>query len=161
MADTLVPIKQYVDTAANLASANPTPLVRQIIYESDTGRTKIGDGTTAYNSLPYAKLHYNTYALDSETLQTTTFTAAKFVINTVDCSGGAVTVNPPSSPVVNDRFAVVDATASAKINNITVDFVTATQKFYGSSSNNYVINANGGFVEFVYIGSTTGWISSK
>lgn len=54
MADTLVPIKQYIDTAANLTAANPTPLLRQIIYESDTGKKKIGDGTTAYNSLAYA-----------------------------------------------------------------------------------------------------------
>lgn len=55
MPDTLVPIKQYIDTAANLSSSNPTPLERQIIYESDTGERKIGDGSTAYNSLPYAK----------------------------------------------------------------------------------------------------------
>lgn len=40
-------------TAAALASVNPTPLEGEIVWESDTNKLKIGDGTTAYNSLPY------------------------------------------------------------------------------------------------------------
>jgi hypothetical protein len=43
-----------VDTAANLASGNPVLLKGQIGYETDTLSFKIGDGTTAYNSLTYA-----------------------------------------------------------------------------------------------------------
>lgn len=46
-------VTALVDTAANLASANPTPLQGQIAYETDTLSFKIGDGTTAYNSLSY------------------------------------------------------------------------------------------------------------
>jgi hypothetical protein len=41
------------DTAANLASANPTPMKGQIAYETDTKYFKLGDGSTAYNSLSY------------------------------------------------------------------------------------------------------------
>ncbi len=43
----------YVDTAANLASANPVLFKGQIGYETDTKYFKIGDGATAYNSLSY------------------------------------------------------------------------------------------------------------
>jgi hypothetical protein len=42
-----------VDTAANLALANPVLIKGQIGYETDTLSFKVGDGTTAYNSLTY------------------------------------------------------------------------------------------------------------
>jgi len=44
----------YVGTAANIASANPVLFKGQIGYESDTLSFKIGDGSTAYNTLTYA-----------------------------------------------------------------------------------------------------------
>lgn len=40
-----------VDTAANWASTNRTPLADELCIESDTGVMKIGDGATAYLSL--------------------------------------------------------------------------------------------------------------
>jgi hypothetical protein len=42
-----------VDTAANFASANPILALGETSWEQDTFRIKIGDGVTAYNSLPY------------------------------------------------------------------------------------------------------------
>lgn len=53
MADKIIPIREYADTAANLASDNDVILDRQLVIEKDTGRAKIGDGVTAYNSLDY------------------------------------------------------------------------------------------------------------
>lgn len=44
-------------TAANLATVNEIPLVREMIIETDTGFFKIGNGTTDYNSLPYAGIY--------------------------------------------------------------------------------------------------------
>lgn len=41
------------DTAANWTSANPTLAAGQPGYETDTGRVKIGDGSTAWTSLAY------------------------------------------------------------------------------------------------------------
>jgi len=41
------------DTAANMASNNPVLLKGQLGYETDTKYFKIGDGSTAYNSLGY------------------------------------------------------------------------------------------------------------
>ena len=40
-------------TAAVLASVNPTPAAGEAIVETDTGKVKVGDGSTPYNSLPY------------------------------------------------------------------------------------------------------------
>lgn len=115
-------------------------------------KTDGSGGTSWYD--PTSKAH------TTETLQSSTFTATKFIFNLVDCSAGTITVNPPSSPAVNDRFAVSDATANAGTNNITIDFDTANQNLYGVQQN-YIINADGGTVEFVWVGSTTGWISNK
>ncbi len=46
--------KQRRDTAANWTAANPTLLAGEIGIESDTSKIKIGDGSTAWNSLAYA-----------------------------------------------------------------------------------------------------------
>ncbi|MGH8032522.1 MAG: hypothetical protein ACREO8_09205 [Luteimonas sp.] len=40
-------------TAVNLATVNEVPLVRELVIERDTRKMKLGDGVTAYNSLPY------------------------------------------------------------------------------------------------------------
>lgn len=41
------------DTAANWTANNPTPASGEPCFETDTGKFKIGDGTTAYNDLAY------------------------------------------------------------------------------------------------------------
>lgn len=41
------------DTAANWTTNNPTPASGEPCFETDTGKLKIGDGTTAYNDLAY------------------------------------------------------------------------------------------------------------
>jgi hypothetical protein len=43
-------------TAASWTSNNPTLLAGEIGVESDTGKTKVGDGTTAWTSLDYNSL---------------------------------------------------------------------------------------------------------
>jgi len=46
--------QQKRDTAANWTSNDPTLLSGEWGYESDTGKYKIGDGTTAWISLLYS-----------------------------------------------------------------------------------------------------------
>jgi len=52
---TTVPVKmaQRRDTAANWTSVNPTLLAGEIGIESDTGKLKIGNGSSAWSSLSY------------------------------------------------------------------------------------------------------------
>lgn len=45
--------KQRRGTSAALADQNEVPASGQIIYETDTNRIKVGNGTTPYNSLPF------------------------------------------------------------------------------------------------------------
>lgn len=41
-------------TAAALTAENPVLLAGEVVYESDTGRHKLGDGVKGWNALPYA-----------------------------------------------------------------------------------------------------------
>lgn len=55
--NTLIQIRR--GTAATWTSTNPTLSAGEWGYETDTGRSKIGDGSTVWNSLKYATTLYN------------------------------------------------------------------------------------------------------
>ena len=55
-------IQQKYDTAENWLTNNPILLQGELGYESDTGKIKIGDGTSSWNSLSYI----NAVSLDSD-----------------------------------------------------------------------------------------------
>ena len=93
-------------------------------------------------------------------LKTSTHTALKFEIALIDVSSGPATITPPSDPVLGDWFAVSDAIAKSSSDNITIDFSGSSQNLYGSPQD-YIINADGGYVKFIYAGSVTGWIATK
>jgi hypothetical protein len=44
-------------TAAALTATNPVIADGQVVYETDTGRIKIGDGVTAWTSLRYVQIN--------------------------------------------------------------------------------------------------------
>lgn len=75
-------IQHLGGTAAALASANPVLLSLEECFETDTTRSKIGDGTTAWNSLPY-----NDAAIYAPIVE---------AVNTVATSGSAQTIPDPS-----------------------------------------------------------------
>ena len=49
-----VQIQQRIDTASAFSTANPTLLLGEVAWESDTKKYKIGDGNTQWSSLAYA-----------------------------------------------------------------------------------------------------------
>jgi hypothetical protein len=49
-------IAQLRGTAAQLRATNATPVANRLCIETDTGKAKIGDGSTAFNSLSYTTL---------------------------------------------------------------------------------------------------------
>lgn len=96
----------------------------------------------------------------SEDVKASAFTATLGLIDQVNTTSGAITVTAPSSPIIGSRFGIVDARATSATNNITVNFTTTSQKLYGTIQN-YIINVNGGFAEFFYMGASTGWVATK
>lgn len=59
-----VPIQLRKDTAANWTSVNPTLALGEPGFERDTGRIKMGDGSTVWTSLPYASFGLRDWVLN-------------------------------------------------------------------------------------------------
>lgn len=79
-------------TAAEWTSANPTLMVGELGYETDTGLYKVGNGSTAWASLSYNGLYG-------------TATLTQLNIN------GGTDIN--DTVVAADKFVVFDASANA------------------------------------------------
>jgi hypothetical protein len=106
---------------------------------------------------PFAVLH-NRDSLTS--VATGTVTATLYRTQLVDCSGGAITVNVPSSPAVGDWFAVSDINGSANTNNITVSFSTVPVDLHNAEVD-FTISTSRAYYRFTYTGATYGWIISN
>lgn len=61
-----VQMQQRRDTAASWTSVNPTLRSGEFGYETDTGKFKIGDGTTAWTSLAYLPIPDNSNEIDGD-----------------------------------------------------------------------------------------------
>jgi hypothetical protein len=83
------------DTQANLIAANPILFSNQEAIESDTGRSKLGDGVTAYSSLgyripnlgssPVSTVNVNEYSNGKDV--TTVLTLTNFIVGAVPGAG--------------------------------------------------------------------------
>jgi hypothetical protein len=89
------------------------------------------------------------------TKKTATFTAANGEGYFVDTSGGAVTMNLPSSPSAGDIVAFRDYASSFSTNNLTIG--RGGSNLNGSSADK-VINTNNTSMSLVYVDGTEGWI---
>ena len=73
-----VQMQQRRDTAANWTSSNPTLLSGEFGYETDTGKFKVGDGSTAWTSLSYiAGFSISSYPLATTDIANDAITADK------------------------------------------------------------------------------------
>ena len=66
------------DTAANWSTANPTLALGEVGFESNTGAIKIGDGSTAWQLLPY--LRATEPAGNADTAKTTGYVGVPQVV---------------------------------------------------------------------------------
>ncbi len=146
-------IYQTQNTAQDLEDV----VVKQHVQNSDI---KLDDGQANEVSSVEIRniLDRSIVTIGSE--ETANFTATKNALTPVDVTTMPITATPPSSPVTGDTFVIVDSRFNAFTNNITVDFTTATQNLYGSL-NNWIINEDGGYVQFIYINTSIGWIAHK
>lgn len=120
MAD--ITFQMHRDTAANWTSANPTLLAAEWGYETDTKRRKVGDGTTAWTSLPYAELVYVRIDVGDETTAITTgtnkkairmpwamtLTAIRASLSTAQTSGSIFTVdvNEAGTSIISTKLTI-------------------------------------------------------
>ena len=98
-----VQMQQRRDTAANWTSADPTLLSGELGYETDTGKFKVGDGTTAWTSLSYIAA----------------FSISAYPLATVDIADDAIT----GDNLANDITIANNLTVT---NDLTVNGTTTT-----------------------------------
>jgi hypothetical protein len=114
------------DTAANWTSTNPTMAQGEAGYETDTGKLKIGDGSTAWNSLAYQA-------------------AANIVDGTIvnaDVNASAAIAGTKISPDFGSQNVVTTGTATAASLNPTGSSVP-TNGVYLPAANSVAISTNG------------------
>jgi Major tropism determinant N-terminal domain len=111
-----IQIQYRNDTAANWTSANPTLLAGEIGYETNTGKMKIGNGSTAWNSLGYfpstATITSGTIVgatIDNSVIGGTTPAAGTF--STLNSSTGAVNATVGATTPTTGNFTKVTLSA--------------------------------------------------
>jgi hypothetical protein len=100
--------------AASWAANNPVLPIGQVAVESDTGRIKVGDGSTAYTSLPYGPSTLSSLTVSDLTASRAVFTDAnkKLVSNNITGSGNVVM---SASPTLTGTMAAASATFSGDV----------------------------------------------
>jgi hypothetical protein len=111
-----IQIQYRNDTAANWTTANPTLLSGEVGYETNTGKAKIGNGSTPWASLGYfpanAAITSGTIAgatINSSTVGTTTPAAGTFTA--LNSSSGAVNATIGATTPTTGGFTTVTLSA--------------------------------------------------
>ena len=147
------------DLAANWTSANPTLAQGEIGYETDTGRIRIGDGSTAWNSLYYTLLvdsYHENYSAVTSTSNATTVDceSANVFSHTLTENTTFTFSNPPSSGTAYSMSIKIIQDGSASGYTVTwptsVDWPSATAPTLTSTA-----SAVDQFVFYTHDGGTT------
>ena len=93
------------------------------------------------------------------TKKTSTFTAVSGEGYFVDTSGGAVTMNLPSSPSAGNIVAVKDYSGTFGSNNLTIG--RGGSPINGGAANDAVINTQGASIVLIYVDGTQGWVATQ
>lgn len=139
-------IKLRRDTAANFASKNPVLGIGEPAYETDTKKLKIGDGTTAYNSLDY-------FAGGGGSTEFTAVQPLKLVDGTLTLQIDEQTIQVQDGKLVAnlDELGNEVNTLSGRVNAAEADILTKQDKLTAGDnitiSTDNIISATGGGLE--------------
>ena len=151
MSELLIPIRQYAYTAAQLATENTILLDKQLAIERDTGKMKLGNGTTAYNSLAYILFNGNSsqYVRGDGTLQT--FPSIPSITGLVPYTGANANVNlgvfsiTANSIVKNgglsSQFLKADGSSDSNAYLTSISGLTAGGELDGTYPNPTILNS--------------------
>ena len=150
-----VVLKLRRDTATNWASANPVLAAGEAVIDSTANKIKLGDGTTAYNSLGYMSAGLT--LLDEDNFSSNSATSppsqqsTKAYVDTADAlkanlSGATYTGNIVLDNAKEIRLSETDANGSHYLGFKAPDSVTADVTFTlpdGAGSSGQYLQSNG------------------
>lgn len=135
--------KEYASlTAAELAAVNNIFPEGQLVVEADTGKMKVGDGVTAYNSLPFApEIPVVTVTGTTYTIQPSDWDKQ---IETTNGSAVTITIDTTSIAGVADNSVIAITQAGAGTVSVSGSGVTvrSTAVFAQYVTNGFQLKAN-------------------
>jgi hypothetical protein len=118
-------------TAAQWTSTNPTLASGEWGYETDTGKVKIGDGTTAWNSEPY---------IGAGTV--TSITAGTGLSGGTITSTGTIAIDTATTVDVSTAQTLTNKTLTAPVINLALNAQTGTTYTFVASDNGKLVTAS-------------------
>lgn len=121
-------IKKRRDTAANWASVNPVLAAGEEGYETDNRESKVGDGVTAWNSLPYSRAltapDYETTVVSANGTKTLTSLSARDQYFTGSAVPYSIVLPDVTTLSLGDKFSIHSSNGGGAINIKTAGLVT-------------------------------------
>jgi len=121
-------------TAAQWVSANPVLAAGEQGYETDTGKLKIGNGSTAWNSLSYAI----TGALGT----VTSITAGTGLSGGTITSTGTIAIDTATTADLTTAQTLINKTLTAPIINLSLNAQTGTTYTFVLTDNGKLVTAS-------------------
>ena len=118
-------------TAAQWTSANPTLASAEFGYETDTGKFKIGDGSTAWNSLGYKA---------SGTV--TSITAGTGLSGGTISTSGTIAIDTATTVDVSTAQTLTNKTLTAPVINLSLNAQTGTTYTFALTDNGKLVTAS-------------------
>jgi hypothetical protein len=158
------------DTAANWTSTNPTLAAGEVGFESSTGAIKLGDGSTAWTSLPY--LRATEPANNADAARTTGYVGLPQVIlnsgnltlskahagKHIYVTGSSQTITIPSNASVPFEIGTTIVVVNANLTS-SIAITSDTLRLAGTASTGSRTVIANGIATLIKIAATT-WIIS-
>jgi len=134
------------DTAANWTSANPTLSAGELGFETNTGKFKLGDGTTGWTSLGYAAIIpgalVNADVSASAAIAYSKLNLASSIVNADINNSAAIAYSKLS---LSDSIVNADINASAAIADTKLAAISTAGKVSGTAITSGNIGTSGSF----------------
>jgi hypothetical protein len=145
---------QLYDLAENWTSVNTLLGPGEIGIESDTGRFKVGNGVTPWNSLLYTVIPERPWVFLNQVPPAVLEAGRKYMCDTTTT---AFAVTLPPAPFELDKIVISDYAGTFGINNLTVN---RNGQNVMSLAENIALNVSNATVTFEFINTTKGWLVS-
>jgi hypothetical protein len=118
-------------TASQWTSANPTLASGEFGYESDTGKFKLGDGSTAWNSLGYKGAG-----------TVTSITAGTGLSGGTISTSGTIAIDTATTVDVSTAQTLTNKTLTAPVINLSLNAQTGTTYTFALTDNGKLVTAS-------------------